>query len=321
MSYSKYQSISSNDLNIFIGPYNNSTAYTSSAGATSKIAALYGVGYGDRGYGQTAISLAPQTSFTKLSTTEWNNLLSAITVLANHQGTSASLLPPAITSYSNAQAHDGTGTYNIPSMISSVDTNRFNTNGGGSMTLTANALTITRATTWGAGNASITAVGQVSFASEDAARYFFNSGGEIRFVIAHPNTSTSQDTNWNTTLANIGTIKFGANATARTGTSGSPQAIGYYQLTTANQALITGIVGSGAYSTNTVTVQAKAVTITGANGAKGSQIQFTFTLADVHTNVNYDVVQTGTNVVFSHLRATAFLSGIAAPTFSTITNF
>jgi hypothetical protein len=188
------------------------------------------------------------------------------------------------------------------------------------MTLTSNALTITRASTWGAASGGITAVATVSFTSEDAARYFFNSGGEVRFAISHP-TGSTQNTNWNTALTNVGTVAFKAHSTTRTGTAGTPTAIGYYELTTSDQSILSGAIGSGAYSTNSIAVSARAATITGANGAKGSQIIFTITLTDSHTNAFSDICAAGTAVTFAHLKATAVLSGIVSPTFATTTNW
>lgn len=319
MSYSKFNPVATSEVNSFVGPKSNTTAYASSAEATNAVAAIYGVGYGDRGYGQTSISLAPITQYSKVSTATWDALRNAISAIASHQGTSQTILPPVSSAtYGPLVAHDGSGSYNIPSMISLIDTNRFNTNSGASMSLYSSLQTVTRSTSW---NAAITCEVQADFASEDAARYFFNTGGEIRIALAQP-TGTVQDNAWNTALAGIGSISFKANTTTRGGTAGAAQAVGYYQLTTSNQLIFNGTdIGSGAYSTNDVLVYARAQTITGLNGAKGYQIRFVITLQDQHTNAYFDTVAAGTNAVFSVLKSTAVMTGITTPTFSVVTTF
>lgn len=319
MAYSKFNPVTSGEINTFIGPKSAATAYASSVEATNAVAAIYGVGYGDRGYGQSAPDLTPISPNQGVIKAKWNTLYSAMTAIALHQGTSTALIPPNLTiDYGPLVAHDGSGAYNIPSVISSTDTNRFNTNSGASMSLLSNQLTVTKAASWGT---SITCEVQAAFATEDAARFFFNSGGEIRIALAQP-TGTAQDNAWNAALASIGSIAFKANTSTRSGAAGAAQAIGYYQLTTSNQLIYDGSnIGSGSYSTNDVLVYARAQTITGLNGAKGYQIRFVITLQDQHTNAFFDTVAAGANAVFSVLKATAVLSGIATPTFSTITAF
>jgi hypothetical protein len=324
MSYAQGQNIAASDYNSFAGGAAITAAFASSAAATQKVAALLGVGYGDRGYGQSTPSLPVRVAGDAIAASDWANLRTAISTLASHQGTAVTQLPPAgdFVSGANVKAETtaATTSYDFATMIANVDSNRFNTNSGASMTLTSNALTITRASTWGATLGSITAVATATFASEDAARYFFNSGGEVRFAISHP-TGSTQDNNWNAALAAVGTVAFKAHATTRTGTAGTPASIGYYELTTADQTVLSGAIGSGAYSTNSISVSARAASVTGVNGAKGSQIIFTITLTDSHTNTFSDICSSGTAVTFAHLKATAVLSGIVSPTFATTTNW
>lgn len=327
MSYAQGSTIAASDYNGFTGGQNLTVAFASAAAAAQKASALLGVGYGDRGYGQTTPSLPVRVSGDAIAASDWANLRTAIATLASHQGTAVTQLPPSgdFVAGANVKAETtaATTTYDFATMIANVDSNRFNTNSGASMTLTANALTISRASTWRWRSAGITCTANATFASEDAARYFFNSGGEIRFALSHP-TGSTQDNNWNAALAAVGTVAFKAHSTTRSGTAGTPAAIGYYELTTSAQTILSGAIGSGAYSgaysTNSITVTAAATSITGANGAKGFQIQFVITLSDSHTNA-WTVCAAGTAAVFSHLKATAVLSGIASPTISQVVGF
>lgn len=326
MTYAKNSTILASDYNTLTGGLDVSSAFASAAAATHAAAGLFGVGFGDRGYGQTTPTIpAVIAGTTTINTTQWSNLRSIISTLASHQGTTATLLPASgafAAGQSVVAEVPATTSYDIPTMLVNVDTNRFNTDSGASMTLSGAALTITRASAWGAASGSITAVGQADFASEDQARYFFNSGGEIRLALNHASTATAQDTDWGTTLAGVGNIKFAANGTSRTGAKGTAQAIGYFQLTTSYQLIFDGTnIGGGIYTANDVLVYAKAVAITGSNGAKGYQVQFQIVLQDQHTNAFSDSVASGTKVDFSYLKATAVLSGIVTPTFTNITNF
>ena len=324
MSYTQGQNIAASDYNAFAGGVVITSAFASSAAATQKVAALLGVGYGDRGYGQTTPSLPVLVAGNAIAASDWTNLRTAISTLASHQGTAVTQLPPSsdFVAGANVKAETSaaTTTYDFATMIANVDSNRFNTNSGASMTLTSGALAITRSSTWGGGNSGITAVATVSFPSEDAARYFFNSGGELRFVVTHP-TGSTQDNNWNSALSSVGTVAFKSHSTTRTGTGGTPAAVGYYELTTTDQTILSGVIGTGAYATNSISVSARASSITGANGAKGSTIIFTITLTDSHTNSYSDICASGTAINFSHLKATAVLSGISSPTFTTTTNW
>lgn len=326
MSYAQGQNIAALDFIALTGGQDANVGFASAAAATNKLAALYGVGYGDRGYGQTpapgtVYSVAPGDTIRGV---DWNRIRAGIYNLALHQGTAMDLLPPATEfaagSAIKAEALAST-VYDFATLIANVDANRLNTNSGASMTLTSNALTITRASNWGGGNNGITAVATVSFTSENAARYFFNSGGEIRFAISHP-TGSTQDNDWNTALSNVGTVAFKAHSTSRTGSAGNPASgFGYYDLTTSDQTILSGSIGSGAYSTNSISVSARAASITGANGAKGSSIIFTITLSDSHSNIYSDICSAGTAVTFAHLKATAVLQGIESPSFANTTNW
>ena len=323
MSYAQGQNIAASDYNGLTGGQAPTVAFASAAAATQKVSALLGVGYGDRGYGQSTPALTAIASGDSIAAAKWVDLRTAIANMASHQGTATTLLPPAsefVAGQAVKAEASATSSYDFATMIANIDANRFNTNSGASMTLTSNALTITRASTWGAASGGITAVATVSFASEDAARYFFNSGGEVRFAVTHP-TGSTQDNNWNTALSSVGTVAFKAHSTTRTGTGGTPASVGYYELTTTDQTILSGAIGSGAYSTNSISVSARAASISGANGAKGSQLIFTITLTDSHTNTFSDICSSGTAVVFAHLKATAVLSGIASPTFATTTNW
>jgi hypothetical protein len=315
MTYAKSSSITAADYNTFAGL--TGTAAASAVAAQNKAGHLYGVGYGDRGYGQLTPALTGAIVGQAVGQ-EWQTLRTVMSNLATWQNTVVTLLPPSasLTSGASITAHErdapSLNAYDFQDQLALLDTSRLNYIVG-NMTLTSNVATTIRGTTWGAGATGITCEFSVTFASEDAARYFFNTGGEVRLSFQHADISTPRNASWNTVLNNL-IIAFRANSSARlTGSYGTPAAIGYYQLTTAYQTIINGTdTGISPYTINDFVVNAKASTITGLNGAKGSVIMFQVILTDQQTNAFSDIVAAGTNVVLSHLRAVTTM-GIAAP--------
>jgi hypothetical protein len=132
---------------------------------------------------------------------------------------------------------------------------------------TDTGVTSTRTTSW---TATVQHVFTVTFANANAARFFFNSGGEIRFAGSRSGgSSTDQNTDWTNLLSNAGTVKFAEGATTYTGSGGTAAAVGFDDLTTSNQQIFTA-TGSGSYSANDWTIEAKA------DAAYGSATVITF---------------------------------------------
>lgn len=321
MTYAKNSSINANDFNNFAGT--TDVGAGSAANAQNKAGYLYGVGYGDRGYGLNSISLVAKNSGDTIGQ-EWQNLRTILNSLAQWTGSAQDLIPPssAFNTGSNIIAHErdapSTNSYDIQDVLSTLDTNRLNFQIG-NMTLSNNASSSTRNSTWGAGSSGITCEFSVSFSNEDAARYFFNTGGDIRLALNHPSTLTPRDSSWNTILDNL-VVSFKANTSSRlSGSFGVSRDVGYYQLTTNYQTILDGTnTGVSAYSVNDFDVSAKTGPFTGTNGSKGSIVYFKVTLADEQSNAFSDIVQPGTSVSLSHLRATNLIS-ITPPTTAVVT--
>jgi hypothetical protein len=252
---------------------------------------------------------------------DYVDLRTAIELMGWYQGTTVTSLPSAATFAPGANVNTAAHA-TLASFASTIDTNRLNA-AAQNMSVTTNALTVTRSGTWGTNAApTLGAEITVTFPSEDAARFFFNSAGTINMVLSHPSTATSQDANWNSILSALGTIAIGARATTRTGTGGTPAALGYYNLTTAYQTVFNGTnIGGGAYAANDVTVNALVQNVAGVNGGNGTVVKIQVLLSDQHTNAWTDLVQGGTAATFGFKKAAASLTGIVSPSFATVTNF
>jgi hypothetical protein len=104
-----------------------------------------------------------------------------------------------------------------------------------------------------------------------AARYFFNSGGEIRFSSSLTgSTANAQTISWTTLLSGSGTKAFGGNKPG-TGTSPSDNT-NFYRLTNA-YSVWTSSSGSGAYTSNVWRIQARCNVVNNTAGG-ATQIEF-----------------------------------------------
>ena len=159
--------------------------------------------------------------------------------------------------------------------------------------------TDTRSSSWGGGGSgSIDNIYNLDFNSAEELAVFFNTGGEVRLDLSHP-TGTAQDNDWNASLGTrLGQVQFDIDGVATTGTSGFSSGVGFNDLTTEFQTILDATdIGTGAYSTNDVLIEARLV--------GDDTVQIRVTLTDQHTNAFFDTVASGTQSVYSVLKMTA----------------
>jgi len=116
--------------------------------------------------------------------------------------------------------------------------NRFSVPSG-SLTTAAHGAS-SRSTSWGsASEPAIAHTFTVSFSSEAHCRGFFNAGGKILFTGARSGgtsgssagTIGSQNSNWTSLLSSMGTLTFDLNNLTSSGSTGSSNGKGFYELT------------------------------------------------------------------------------------------
>lgn len=311
MAYKKGDPIAAADLNGFL----------------ASVRSLYGVGNGDRGYGQSSVLQNDVSVGSIIYALQWANLRSMIVTCSAHQGTTITNLPPASAFiagqaiYAHESSAPSSNPYDFDSYVVAIDNNRL-LSAPSSMTLSTSAFSMSRASPW---TTSITGVFDVDFGSENAARYFFNTGGELRLRLVHPSGGTAKDADWRTMLSDtVGTMTLKARSFSISGTaSGAVSNTGFYDIGAASTTLLNGQnLGTGDYSMNDFTVSASVLNKTGTNGGNGTGIRFTVMLDDAHTNSEgaETAIIAGTTLHVDVLRAT-FLAGITAPTFTTVTSF
>ena len=173
-----------------IGGLIQATDYNGFADTTvgANVNATWGTGVTSAGYGQTAISTVAAAG--TVTATQWATLVNNIASMASHQGTTitARAAPTAGTTIAvlSAVNTDITNCYN--NRGNAVDNGTQFTGWTGTNSKTGT----TTGATW-----TITFTNTVTFASADAARYFFNAGGRIKIDVSKTSTGATGDPEWN----------------------------------------------------------------------------------------------------------------------------
>lgn len=267
MSYAQYGLIEALDFNNLVGG--------NPVTASGKLNTVWATGGTNAGYGQTAV--ANVSIGNTVSSANWASLVNNTASAALHQASSISSV--------TAPAAGGTVTYlsSIPTNLTTIYTNRLNATSQGSTT----ANTATHATTW---SSALTFTHTATFANGDAARYFFNSGGQLAITCSHP-SGTGINLLLNNLASNVGTIVLSSptsgsitvagtnyNGVTKVGGGGNAPTIstntGYFALTTANATVFTQTASTGpsGYLSTFIRVIVKSNGTQGANGDAGSVI-------------------------------------------------
>lgn len=314
MTYNVGNTIAATDYMSFRGANAPSVSYASDASAINKVAALIGVGFGQRGYGVTSTTLPTVVGNSSIVTaTVWNNLRSAMSVINTHTG-SGLTLQPVVSTGNLIVANDGRPALtNIPALISTLDNNRFNV-GAGQTTTTSNVLVSTKTVAW---TNSVVHEFTIIFGVEDQARYFFNTGGKIQLSASRTGGTPGGVNDVITSmLSAMGTVTFTATDTSYSGTGGTGSTIGYYDLTNVYQTAFS-MPGSGAYPNISYSVLARRENFAGQNGGNGSLVRFR---AFIDISDYVAEIADGTLISsISSIRSTGAIV-VSNPTFSTVQN-
>lgn len=154
----------------------------------ANVNATWSTGVTSAGYGQTAIATVSAAG--TVTATQWATLVNNIASMAAHQGTTITArAAPVATNLIQILAAVNTD-------ITSCYNNRGNAVANGTQftgyTGTNSKTAATSGATW-----TITFTNTVTFASADAARYFFNAGGRIKIDVSKTSTGATGDPEWN----------------------------------------------------------------------------------------------------------------------------
>ena len=268
MSYAQFGTIAAADFNALAG----GDPVTSSG----TINTVWATGGTTAGYGNPAIANVAVGG--TVAATDWASLVNKTANSASHQGTT-------ITSVT-APVAGGTVTYisSIPTNLTTIYNARSNAASQGSTT----ANSVASGSTW---STAQTFTHTVTFANGNAARYFFNSGGQLKVTCAHANNAAGINLLLNNLASNVGTVVLSSpssgtvsisavtyNGVTKVGGGGNaPTTLpnnGYFALTTSNANVFsqTASTGPSGYLSTNISVLVKSNGTQGANGDTGSII-------------------------------------------------
>lgn len=266
MAYSSGGLIQASDYNTFNG--------ATTANVSGTLLTVYSTGKGNAGYGQTiSVPTNVSASTDTVTATQWTTLVNAINVVRKHQ---------------SGAGFTNIGTYTVGTTINATNdvsgnltnsyTNRLNYQAEGTTTTGS-----TFSPSFTAANDTNAQTIQFSrtatFANADAARYFFNAGGQLNFVVS--SITNTGATSRGADIGNLAVTNFAskriraANAGARTGTGGTVNSdattnAGYYSLTTANTTLTQITSTATAYTGDVFYLLAKTNGVQGSNSDNGT---------------------------------------------------
>lgn len=288
----------------------------------TQVNTIFGTGTGTSGYGgnSTNVSvtdLPVAVIGTAIDNQEWLDLRNAQADIATHQGVALPAgLPPiadletadSIQAFDDQTAPDNpAGEIDSAANLAAIVANKDLV---ASVAITpAGAITHNRGTGW---SSFIQHEFTVDFGSADAARHYFNTGGQIRISASRSGGSaTTQNTEWTNLLSANSPFVFDQTA--------------YFLLTSSfpvfpfpNPETAREVCSAGLYSLNCWTILSRRDDGTGPNNGNGSILRFQSNFLDGHTNVFSDTVDgTFTSTIQEQKATTEFIR--PSPTFTTIT--
>jgi hypothetical protein len=273
---------------------------------------ILGAGFSDAGYGQELVS-APLSVGESVTAEHMNLLRDDINRIHVHQTGSLSSLV-ALNQGDTIGANDVGGDVDkgFNQFVSVV--NILEANAGvvdGTQVTLETATTSTRFAAW---NGKVVHSFTVSFDDSDHRRAFFNAGGQIQISAQIEGDVTPKGQDWNTILTNMGTIKFAADTTTKTGSAGILQPVGNYDLTTSYQKIFERRGQADYYAENRYFIYAKEVS------DRAIQFSIEFEDNDEGDPTDDELVRGTLTSVIKQLRPTGSYVSVTSPSYSTQSN-
>lgn len=264
----------------------------------TKINTVMGTGTGSYGYGQTVNSsqVAVGNSVTK---TQWDALrYDIVNALLHQSGVGPTIATVNVGDVIRYGAANPNFQYNT--LADTATSNRFNIGSG--RYLTQVLQTTSRTSSW---TTAVSTTATVTFNTAEQARFFFNSGGKIRFTSSRSGgSSSSQNNSWSNVLTSAGTQALGASGTT----------VNFYNLTSSYQTFYL-VSSSSPYAANTYRIEASCNVSNNSSGT-ANILNFRVTWSDAYRdpdalagrpeslNPPTDVVDGTLSLTIDQLRAT-----------------
>lgn len=246
----------------------------------TNVASAIGVGFGTLGYGQPVTAIASVAAGATVTATQWSGLLTSLNSALGHQSGAGALLSG---NYTAGQTI--THFANVATAVGTITTNRALFSAQGStLTGTNRNATINRSDGF-----TLNYFTDVTFASEDAARFFFNAGGQLNYRVSVLNADANGAENSFARLVNgIGGVGF--RNTTNTGRTGSGitlninnTAFGYRSFNSgASETIIQVTDTTSGYTASTASLRVGPIGQLRERGGNGNGITFliSFTRSD-----------------------------------------
>lgn len=287
MAYASGDTITGDQYNIFVNNSSSPFGYNHFAGTGST---TYGLG-------QAHIATVSGGD-TTITASQWNNLLTGITNIANHTN-------DTITARTQVTAGDSIAIKaaveaDLATLAASVNNGSPNASGG---LTTSSALVTSSASSQF--NASHIVEQSITFADANRMRHFFNGGGKIRVVTDRTGggnsdgSNNAKDTGYDTLFAATGNLDIGATATTRSGsgedTVTSNLSLGQRDLTTSYQTILHLSDQTSPYTDNDHKMEAKL------NAAVNSAVTLTVKVSVLDGSADASYTSGNTSGVNSHV--------------------
>jgi hypothetical protein len=247
------------------------TDYNNLINGTNQLNTVWAVGNGNAGYGQTAIATVAVSN--TVTATQWASLINTLNSARTHQSGSGS----GISAVTAGQTINWIST--LQTQIDSAYTNRGSFAAQGTTVTGSNDATNPSAAATSA--FSYFRDTNVVFSSANAARYFFNAGGQINFVCsATDNAGTTRSTTLRDMVNQVGGLSAFRNTTngGRSGTGGTivtnNTAFGYRNLVFNSATTLVDNDVAGTYSAHNVVLQVFTASNDTTDGSNGNQVIF-----------------------------------------------
>jgi len=247
-----------------------------------KLVAILGSGSGNVGWGQQArIQSTAVGDDSKVTINEWANLrydvINAYKHIFGSNPTTATVSEGGTVRYTTNFTPD-TGSLDVPqkqydTWADTITANRYTVAAGESAT--TGVLSASRTGSW---LSQCQCTVQVYWANSNEARYFFNSGGQIRISASRSSgTASAQNTSWTSLLSSAGTQQFGA---ANPGSGTFPgDGLNWYRTTSSFQTYYTA-TSSSPYGSNNYQIQSRCLDQPSNSGGLASQLEIRVLFTD-----------------------------------------
>jgi hypothetical protein len=290
MTYSQGGLIQATDYNTF------AQGGSSVNHGVANINTVWGVGSGDKGYGQSS-TLSTVAATNTVTATQWSTMIARLNSILTHQSGSGSGV--------TAPTAGNTITFlsTLSGKITDGFNNRLNFSSNGSDATATGSVN----TSWTTNGSALTVTRTATFGSADQARYFFNAGGKLIVNFGGTNNAgNSKGNDWVDLLGNkLDTIIVGAYTNSRGGSGGSVTssntALGYWNAGTSNNKILelTSNSGTADYGSNKVEVFIKTNGVQGSNGDVGTQLSVVLTVTDVAADSFDDAINLTINTTWT----------------------